>query len=168
MTAQNWVNSRVNFIKALSRPTEEQRLLVALYDERDNLTAIQKKKFDVLVRAERATEKAAAAKAELKAISRSEKDEARKLRNHNLFRAAGLLQLAGLVDKETGKPFDSETLLGALNYIKSIVDNPQNVQMLNGWKSQGDLQLKMLEKKKKIDVTGAILSINSKNSVNEI
>ena len=72
MAAQNWVNSRINFIKALSRPTEEQRLLVALYDERDNLTAIQKKKFDVLVRAERATEKAAAAKAELKAISRSE------------------------------------------------------------------------------------------------
>lgn len=155
--ALNWIESRVKYIKELSRPTEEQRLLASLYDEREHLTPVQKKKFDVLIKAERATEKAAAAKAELKAITRNEKDIARKERNHNLFKAAGLLQLAGLVDKETGKPFDSETLLGALNHIKSIIDNTQNVQMLNEWKSQGDLQLKMLKKKKIINVADALL-----------
>lgn len=156
MTA-DWVDNRVKYIKALSRPTEEQRLLAALYDDRDHLTSVQKKKFDVLVKAERATEKAAAAKAELGAIIRSEKDAARKERNHNLFKAAGLLQLAGLVDKETGKPFDTETLLGALNHIKGVIDDPKNVQILDDWKSKGNLQLQLLKKNKKIDVSGAIL-----------
>lgn len=155
--ALDWIESRVKYIKALSRPTEEQRLLAALYDERDNLTSMQKRKFDLLTRAERAEEKAAAAKAALKAITRNEKDIARKERNHNLFQSAGLLQLAGLVDKETGKPFDTEMLLGALNHIKSIIDNQQNIQLLNDWKTSGNIKLKSLQEKKKIDVSSAIL-----------
>ena len=127
---------------------EEQRLLTELYDAQEHLTPEQKKKFDLLVRAERAEEKVSAAKAELKAITRNEKDIARKERNHNLFQAAGLLQLAGLIDKETGKPNDAEMLLGALNHLKSIIDNQENTPLLIDWKSKGNLQLKSLQKKK--------------------
>lgn len=142
------VENQVKYIKALVKPTEEQRLLTELYDAQEHLTPEQKKKFDLLVRAERAEEKVSAAKAELKAITRNEKDIARKERNHNLFQAAGLLQLAGLIDKETGKPNDAEMLLGALNHIKSIIDNQENTPLLIDWKSKGNLQLKSLQKKK--------------------
>ena len=144
----DWVDNRVKYIKALVKPTEEQRLLTELYDAQEHLTPEQKKKFDLLVRAERAEEKVSAAKAELKAITRNEKDIARKERNHNLLQAAGLLQLAGLIDKETGKPNDAEMLLGALNHLKSIIDNQENTPLLIDWKSKGKLQLKSLQKKK--------------------
>ena len=144
----DWVDNRVKYIKALVKPTKEQRLLTELYDAQEHLTPEQKKKFDLLVRAERAEEKVSAAKAELKAITRNEKDIARKERNHNLFQAAGLLQLAGLIDKETGKPNDAEMLLGALNHLKSIIDNQENTPLLIDWKSKGNLQLKSLQKKK--------------------
>ena len=70
----DWVDNRVKYIKALVKPTEEQRLLTELYDAQEHLTPEQKKKFDLLVRAERAEEKVSAAKAELKAITRNEKD----------------------------------------------------------------------------------------------
>ena len=46
--ATMWIDERVEFLKKASRITEEQKLLIALYDEREFLTAIQKRKFDFL------------------------------------------------------------------------------------------------------------------------
>ena len=45
----------------------------------------------------------------------AENEKARKQRTHNMLNAAGLMGLAGLLDKQTGKPLASnEQLLGAL------------------------------------------------------
>ncbi len=136
--ATMWIDERVEFLKKASRITEEQKLLIALYDEREFLTAIQKRKFDVLVTAERAAAKAARAKAELRAIEDNEKKQSRKERNHELFKAAGLLSLAGLLDKESGKPLDAGALLGALLDIAEQIKSPEKMK---AYKQAGDVIL---------------------------
>ncbi|HHR6046624.1 TPA: conjugal transfer protein TraD [Providencia alcalifaciens] len=143
-----WVTDRVQYIRGLKSPNEQQRLLVILSDKTDK-TAQEMKTLSLLVQAERATEKAQEARTKvmnlIQAEKRAEAKAARKARDHALYQSAGLLIMAGLVDSQTGKPMDEPAkLLGALISLNELSrDNPKWEE----WKIRGQELLKQ----KKVD-----------------
>jgi len=137
-----WLTARVTYLKGLKSRSDQQELLVLLAEKTDR-TPQDDKKLAALVRAEKASLRAAKARqeaanlinAERKAVAETE----RKARDHELYQAAGLLSLAGLVDKKTGKPtMDRGQLLGALLGLAKVAqDDPRRAD----WKRAGDALL---------------------------
>ena len=133
-----WLTDRVQYIRGLKAPNEQQRLLVILHDKADK-TAQETKTLSLLIQAERAAEKAQEARTKvmnlIQAEKRAEARAARKARDHALYQSAGLLILAGLVDSKTGKPVDdTAALLGALASLNDLSrDNPK----WSDWKIRG-------------------------------
>ncbi|HII3673977.1 TPA: conjugal transfer protein TraD [Yersinia enterocolitica] len=143
-----WLTDRMQYIRGLKSPNEQQRLLVILSDKTDK-TAQEIKTLSLLVQAERATEKAQEARTKvmnlIQAEKRAEAKAARKARDHALYQSAGLLIMAGLVDSQTGKPMDEPAkLLGALISLNELSrDNPKWEE----WKIRGQELLNL----KKVD-----------------
>lgn len=140
MTEKNedWLNNRVLYLKGLKSRTEQQNILIELFDKQHR-TPQDDKKFNVLVKAEKAIERANKAKQAASNLIQSEKHAEkkaeRKARDHELFNAAGLLILAGLVDTKTGKPtIDKNELLGALAGLAKV---PESDQRRTEWKKAG-------------------------------
>ena len=109
-----WLTARIAYLRGLKSPSDQQRLLLLLADkpERSN---DDNRKLSALVKAEKAAERAQKAKANAARIVNAEKVAERKARDRELYQAAGLLILAGLVDSKTGRPtVDRGELLGAL------------------------------------------------------
>jgi hypothetical protein len=137
-----WLVSRVAYLKGLKSRTDQQELLVLLAEKTDR-TPKDEKNFAALVKAEKANVRAAKARQEAASLINAERKAAaeaeRKARDHELYQAAGLLSLAGLVDKKTGKPtMDRGELLGALlGLAKLPADNPKRTE----WKRAGDALL---------------------------
>ncbi|MGJ0580192.1 conjugal transfer protein TraD [Xenorhabdus bovienii] len=133
-----WLADRVQYIRGLKSPNEQQKLMVILSDKTDK-TAQEMKTLSLLIQAERAAEKAQEARAKvmnlIQAEKRAEAKAVRKARDHALYQSAGLLILAGLVDSRTGKPVDdSAALLGALASLNDLSrDNPK----WSDWKIRG-------------------------------
>jgi hypothetical protein len=139
---EDWLNNRVLYLKGLKSRTEQQNILVELFDKQ-NRTLQDDKKFTVLVRAEKAIERANKAKQAasnlIQAEKHAEKKAERKARDHELFNAAGLLILAGLVDTKTGKPtIDKDKLLGALLGLSKV---PASDTRQDEWKKAGAAKL---------------------------
>jgi hypothetical protein len=135
---EDWLNNRVLTLKGLKSRTEQQNILVELFDKQ-NRTSQDEKRFNVLVRAEKAVERATKAKQAasnlIQAEKHTEKKAERKARDHELFNAAGLLILSGLVDTKTGKPtIDKNELLGALAGLAKV---PESDQRRTEWKKAG-------------------------------
>lgn len=134
-----WLTARVAYLQGLKSLSDQQELMVMLA-EKTMRTTLEEKKLSILIRAEKASIRAAKARqdatnlinAERKAIAEAD----RKARDHEMYQAAGLLSLAGLVDKKTGKPtLDRGELLGALLELARVApDNPKR----NEWKRTGD------------------------------
>jgi cytochrome P450 len=115
-----------------------KNILIELF-ERQNRTSQDDKKFNALVRAEKAAERASKAKQAasrlIQAEKHAEKKAEKKSRDHELFNAAGLLILAGLVDTKTGKiTIDKNELLGALIGLAKV---PETDQRRTEWKKAG-------------------------------
>ncbi|WP_277850728.1 conjugal transfer protein TraD [Moellerella wisconsensis] len=119
---EKWAADRVQYIRGLKSPNEQQKLMLILTDKADK-TAQDIKTLSLLMKAEQAAEKAQEARA------------ARKARDHALYQSAGLLILAGLVDSQTGKPVDdTAALLGVLASLNDLSrDNPK----WSDWKIRG-------------------------------
>ena len=141
--SDEWLQQRLSYIKALESPSEQQSL-IAMLAEKDTLTPPEEKKLNVLIRAEKAQQRAIEARSKAMALINAEKKAAaraeRKARDHELFKVAGLLSLVGLVDKETGKPVvDVASLVGALAGLSELPrDNPKWQE----WKQKGNEILK--------------------------
>jgi len=137
-----WVTDRVQYIRGLKSPNEQQRLLVILHDKADK-TAQETKTLSLLIQAERAAEKAQEVRTKvmnlIHAEKRAEAKAVRKARDHALYQSAGLLIMAGLVDSQTGKPVDEPAkLLGALASLQELSrDNPKWEE----WKMKGQALL---------------------------
>jgi hypothetical protein len=138
-TSADWLINRVQYIKGLKQPTDQQKLLVALF-EQAHKTPDDEKKLGLLVKAEKASEKMQQAKVELNKLLQTEKQALRKQRDHELYLVAGLLIKADLVDSQTGKPkMDKGELLGALVGLANVPsDHAKRVE----WKQTGDALLK--------------------------
>ncbi|EOJ6011354.1 hypothetical protein ACKD5N_004018 [Shigella sonnei] len=96
---EEWLSAKIAYINGLKSPSEQQRLLVLLA-EKKNRTTTDEKTLSALIRAEKTAEKAAAAKARVTAIIAAERKAAaraeRKARDHELYKAAGLMIVAGM------------------------------------------------------------------------
>jgi hypothetical protein len=138
----HWLTTRVTYLKGLKSRNDQQELLVLLADKKDR-TSQDEKKLVALVKAERASVRAAKARQEaanlINAERKSTAEAERKARDHEMYQAAGLLSLAGLVDKKTGKPtMDRGQLLGALLGLAKV---PQDDTRRADWKRAGDALL---------------------------
>lgn len=141
MTDKNdqWIADRVTYIRGLKNPSEQQKFLLELHSDPFRNTE-NDRKFNTLIRAEKAAERATKAKADAARIIDAEKKSARKARDRELYQSAGLLILSGLVDTKTGMPMrDRGELLGALMELAtaSNVDEAKRMQ----WKRAGDAKL---------------------------
>ncbi|UXV19272.1 conjugal transfer protein TraD [Pseudomonas fluorescens] len=107
----------------------------------------EERKLSFLIKAEWAEAKAQKARSDVARIVNAEKESARKARDRELYQAAGLLILAGLVDTKTGRPLiDRGELLGALIGIEetSVTDAARTE-----WKRTGDALLASRERPRK-------------------
>lgn len=132
----------MSYLKGLKSRSDQQELLVLLAEKTDR-TPKDEKNLAALVKAEKANVRAAKARQEatnlINADRKAAADAERKARDHEMYQAAGLLSLAGLVDKKTGKPvMDRGELLGALLGLARLpADNPKRSE----WKRAGDALL---------------------------
>lgn len=142
MENDSWLNARVLYLKGLKIRSEQQDLLLMLA-ENSARTTNETKKLNALVKAEKASMRAAKARQEAANLINAERKAAteaeRKARNHAMYQAAGLLSLADLVDKKTGQPtLDRGELLGALLGLAKVpATDPRRTE----WKRAGDALL---------------------------
>ena len=135
MTQDKWLDERLAYLRGLKAPSDQQRLLLMLADKPER-SADDARKLAALIRAEKAAERAQKARANAARIINAEKAAQRRARDHELYRSAGLLILAGLVDGSTGKPTrDRGELLGAL---VSLAEEQVDVEKQAAWKRKGD------------------------------
>ncbi|PHM33283.1 hypothetical protein Xmau_04547 [Xenorhabdus mauleonii] len=131
--SNEWLNARISYIRGLKSPTEHQQLLVKLATT-ENRDRDEDRKLAVLVRAEKAAERAMKAKGAAAKVINAERLAARKARNHEMFKVAGLVSVAGLIDKKTGQlQFDASAFVGALSKLSKCT--PEEIR---GLKSLGD------------------------------
>jgi hypothetical protein len=134
----DWLNTRLAYLQGLKSPSDHQRLLLLLVEKPDR-TPEDERKLLALVRAEKAAERAQKARANAARIVNAEKLSVRKARDRELYNAAGLMILAGLVDSRTGMPLlDRGELLGALMELSRV--SPEDERKAQ-WKRKGDALL---------------------------
>lgn len=142
MDNDSWLKDRVTFLKALKTRTEQQELIVLLA-ENPKRSPLDMKKLAALVKAEKASIRASKARQDAANLINSEKKAlakaARDARTHELCESAGLMGLAGLVDRLTGMPtIDRGELLGALLGLAKVpAEDPRRAD----WKRAGDALL---------------------------
>ena len=121
MENNDWLKDRVAYLKGLKSPGDQQSLLVLLAEKQER-TPQDEKKLVVLIRAEKASVKAAKARQDVANLINSEKratkEADRKARNHRLILQGVLFDLAGLETRSQGE------LLGLL-LDASGTDDPQ-------------------------------------------
>ena len=131
----DWLKGRLAYLRGLKAPSDHQRLLLLLVDIPER-SAEDERKLTALVRAEKAADRAQKARANAARIVNREKITERKARDRELYNAAGLMILAGLVDSRTGMPvLDRGELLGALLELAKV---PPDDQRRSGWKRAGE------------------------------
>lgn len=138
MNNDEWLQDRVAYLKGLKSLNSQQELLVLLAEISDR-SAQQQKQLDILVRAEKAAVNAAKARLKVTVMMNAEKKAERKARDRELYNAAGLLIMAGLVDTKTGLPtMDRGELLGALLGLAQV---PENDPRRSEWRRVGSAKL---------------------------
>ena len=131
-TAADYLNRKLAFLKELKSPTQAQQLLILLAEKPDR-PAEDNKQLAVLLRAERAADRARAAQLQAAKLLGQRKDAERKARNHRLILQGLLIELAGLNDWDRGE------LLGALVALRESQNVPP--ERRQQWKQRGDALL---------------------------
>ena len=148
MGNEDWLKDRVAYLKGLKSPNDQQALLVLLAEKPDR-TALDEKKLAALVRAEKASVRAAKARTAAANLINAEKKAAReaerKARNHRLILQGVLFDLAGLEGRSRGE------LLGLLLAASATSDE----QRWAIWKAKGDALLAEKEKPPMADTVNA-------------
>jgi hypothetical protein len=131
-TASDYLNRKLAYLQGLKAPTQAQQLLILLAEKPDR-TAEDNKQLAVLLRAERAADRARAAQLQATKLLGQRKDAERKARNHRLILQGLLIELAGLHDWDRGE------LLGALVALRESQNVPP--ERRQQWKQRGDALL---------------------------
>ena len=139
-TKEEWLNARLAYLRGLKSTSELQKLLLLLADKPDR-TAEDEKKFNAVIRAEKAAVFAAKARMEATNIvnnkDRKQKVADKKARDHRLIQLGALFDLAGVGDQDRG------ALLGALLGMANVKES----ERWANWKRQGDALLAERERK---------------------
>ena len=123
-------DGHLNFLKALSRPTDYQKLLIGLYEKTDR-TTIEDKKLSALIRTEKANIRANKAKKEMQNLLNAEKTKEKALERK--ARTKRLIELGALFDIANLGHHDPATLVGMLSNVKIASDDPK----WTNWHKQG-------------------------------
>ena len=121
-----WLLERVEYLRKLKAPNEQQRLLMLLAEKLDR-SPTDDRNLAVLVRAEKADERLAKLRASAARVVSEEKAATRKARNHRLIQQGLLFDLVGLESR------DPAELAGALAALTEVDDPARWVQ----WKIKG-------------------------------
>ena len=121
-----WLLERVEYLRKLKAPNEQQRLLMQLAEKPDRSSA-DDRNLAVLVRAEKADERLAKLRASAARVVSEEKAATRKARNHRLIQQGLLFDLVGLESR------DPAELAGALAALAEVDDPARWAQ----WKIKG-------------------------------
>jgi len=153
-----WRKTRYEYLRGLTQRTSEQYLLLTLVqahgirgyrlnDGETDLTEVQAQ-IERLWALEKANERHVKQLGQRAKQMSKEDKAARKARDHELYKAAALLGLAGAVDKKTGKlKIDAGFLVG---FLKVIIDSNPAIDG-NGakYKALGDSLIAQSQTKKK-------------------
>ena len=120
----------LDFLKALSRPTDYQKLLIELYEKTDR-TATEDKKLSALIRTEKATIRANKAKQDMQNLLNAERTKEKALERK--ARTKRLIELGALFDIANLGHHDPATLVGMLSSIKIAPDDAR----WSKWHDQG-------------------------------
>ena len=123
-------DGHLQFLKALSRPADYQKMLIELYEKTDR-TPIEDKKLSALIRTEKANIRANKAKKDMHNLLNAEKTKAKALERKQ--RTKRLIELGALFDIANLGQHDPATLLGLLSNIKIAPDDPR----WTNWHKQG-------------------------------
>lgn len=113
-------SGHLDFLKALSRPNEYQKLLIELYEKTDR-TATEDKKLSALIRTEKATIRANKAKQDMQNLLNAERTKQKALERK--ARTKRLIELGALFDIANLGHHDPATLVGMLSAIKIAPDD---------------------------------------------
>ena len=120
-------SGHLDFLKALSRPTDYQKLLIELYEKTDR-TPIEDKKLSALIRTEKASIRANKAKRDMQNLLNAEKTKEKALERK--ARTKRLIELGALFDIANLGHHDPATLVGMLSNVK-ISSSQVSVLILN-------------------------------------
>ena len=123
-------SGHLDFLKALSRPTDYQKLLIELYEKTDR-TATEDKKLSALIRTEKATIRANKAKQDMQNLLNAERTKEKALERK--ARTKRLIELGALFDIADLGHHDPATLVGMLSSIKIAPDDAR----WSKWHEQG-------------------------------
>ena len=123
-------SGHLDFLKALSRPTDYQKLLIELYEKTDR-TATEDKKLSALIRTEKATIRANKAKQAMQNLLNAERTKEKALERK--ARTKRLIELGALFDIADLGHHDPATLVGMLSNVKIASDDPK----WTNWHKQG-------------------------------
>ena len=123
-------SGHLDFLKALSRPADYQKLLIELYEKIDR-TATEDKKLSALIRTEKATIRANKAKQDMQNLLNAERTKEKALERK--ARTKRLIELGALFDIANLGHHDPATLVGMLSNVKIASDDPK----WTNWHKQG-------------------------------
>jgi hypothetical protein len=130
MTGMTWLESHVMYLRRLKTRTEAQELLMLLGQQRE-LTSIERKKLDALVKAEKAAQRAAKAKSAVSKLIQDEKKKAAEVKSktkaQRLEELGNLVYLAGVQDRSPGEILGALLTLGGMDSAR-----------WEAWKTAGD------------------------------
>lgn len=114
--------------------TTDEVLFLGLTDKPDR-TPVESRALAALIRVERAKETMRAGRGAIRRAVNAAAKVDRKARDHERFKASGLLTMVGLLDAQTGKPtWNVATLLGALD---ALADTPVTDEQRTRWTERG-------------------------------
>ena len=111
-------DGHLNFLKALARLTDYQKLLIELYEKTDR-TPIEDKKLSALIRTEKANIRANKAKKDMQHLLNAEQNKQNTLERKK--RTQRLIELGALFDIANLGHHDPATLVGMLTNISTAV-----------------------------------------------
>lgn len=136
MEKNTWADNHVAMLKGQKSMTEQQELIVLLYDKA-NRTGEESKQLDVLLKAAKAAERAKLAAKDAADLIGARKEAERKARNHRLIQQGLLIDFAELDGWSRGE------ILGVLLAVKQQASEDRRA----AWKREGDALLAMKEVK---------------------
>jgi len=135
LTNQEWQIQKIQQLKQLKKPNNDQKLLILLF-EKNQLTNLEKKQLDILFKIEKHNDNLAKTVRQKNILQNSEKKKLRKQRDHNLYLSATTLIDCDLIDTTTGKfKYDFHAIRGGLLAIANAFKS-NNTQAIESWKTK--------------------------------
>ena len=112
----NWLTEKTTYLAALKKPSDAQQLLLELSKINDR-NPEQEKKFNALIKAEKAIDRANKEKIVVRKLLNAEKETERKARTRHLIQLGALFEIAELDQRNPAE------LLGILLKTAEIAQN---------------------------------------------